>query len=64
SIGYALGAILGGAFAPTIAQALLTWTGSSLSIAVYMIIVCVISLVAVSLVKEPKGVELGVVKHH
>ncbi|MCI4010694.1 MFS transporter [Brevibacterium sp. ZH18] len=63
SIGYALGAILGGAFAPTIAETLLARTGSSLSIAVYMIIVCVISLIAVSLVKETKGVSLGIAKH-
>ncbi|RBP65047.1 putative MFS family arabinose efflux permease [Brevibacterium sanguinis] len=64
SIGYALGAILGGAFAPTIAEALLTSTGTSLSIAIYMIIVCVISLIGVSLVKETKGVPLGVSRHH
>ena len=63
SIGYALGAILGGAFAPTIAETLLARTGSSLSIAAYMIVVCVISLIAVSLVKEPKGAPLGIVKH-
>ncbi|MGO2036420.1 MAG: MFS transporter, partial [Brevibacterium sp.] len=64
SIGYALGAILGGAFAPTIAESLLASTGTSLSIAIYMIIVCIISLIAVSLVKETKGNPLGVVAHH
>ncbi|PCC48243.1 MFS transporter [Brevibacterium aurantiacum] len=63
SIGYALGAILGGAFAPTIAETLLARTGSSLSIAAYMIVVCIISLIAVSLVKETKGASLGIVKH-
>ncbi|PCC18320.1 MFS transporter [Brevibacterium aurantiacum] len=63
SIGYALGAILGGAFAPTIAETLLARTGSSLSIAAYMIVVCIISLIAVSLVKETKGAPLGIVKH-
>ena len=63
SIGYALGAILGGAFAPTIAETLLARTGNSLSIAAYMIVVCIISLVAVSLVKEPKGAPLGILKH-
>ncbi|RAF02584.1 MFS transporter, partial [Burkholderia multivorans] len=64
SIGYALGAILGGAFAPTIAETLLAKTGNSLSIAIYLIIVCVISLIGVSLVKETKGNPLGVPKHH
>ena len=64
SIGYALGAILGGAFAPTIAETLLAKTHNSLSIAIYLIIVCVISLIAVSLVKETKGNPLGVAKHH
>ncbi len=48
SIGYALGAILGGAFAPTIAETLLAETGSSISIAIYMIVVCIISLIGVS----------------
>ena len=64
SIGYALGAILGGAFAPTIAETLLAETGSSISIAIYMIIVCVISLIGVSLVKETKGNDLGLAKLH
>jgi MFS family permease len=63
SIGYALGAILGGAFAPTIAETLLAETGTSLSIAIYMIIVCIISLIGVSLVKETKGVDLGLSTH-
>ena len=63
SIGYALGAILGGAFAPTIAETLLAETGKSISIAIYMIIVCIISLIGVSLVKETKGVDLGITKH-
>ncbi|HHX47940.1 MAG TPA: MHS family MFS transporter, partial [Brevibacterium sp.] len=64
SIGYALGAILGGAFAPTIAETLLAETGSSISIAIYMIVVCIISLIGVSLVKETKGNDLGLTKHH
>ena len=60
SIGYALGAILGGAFAPTIAQALLQSTGTGVSIGVYMMVLCAISFAAVSLVREPKGIDLGV----
>ncbi|RJL35345.1 MFS transporter [Bailinhaonella thermotolerans] len=59
AIGYALGAILGGAFAPTIAQALVQGTGSALSVGAYIMALCVISLAAVTAVKEPKGADLG-----
>lgn len=58
SIGYALGAILGGAFAPMIAEALFGATGQSWTIGVYIAIAAVVSLIGVSLVKEPKGVDL------
>ncbi|MEU3269897.1 MFS transporter [Saccharomonospora sp. NPDC006951] len=60
SIGYALGAILGGAFAPTIAEVLMQATDWSVSIALYIMVLCVISFTAVSCVKEPKGADLGV----
>ncbi|MET4060915.1 metabolite-proton symporter [Arthrobacter sp. UYP6] len=60
SIGYALGAILGGAFAPTIAQMLLNKTGWSPSIGIYIMVLCVISFAAVSMVKETKGADLHV----
>ncbi|GAA1860516.1 MFS transporter [Microbacterium koreense] len=55
SIGYALGAILGGAFAPMIAEALFSATGASWTIGLYIAIASVISLIGVSLVKETKG---------
>ncbi|PVE69825.1 MFS transporter [Microbacterium testaceum] len=58
SIGYALGAILGGAFAPMIAEALLRSTGASWTIGAYIAVAALVSLVAVSLIKEPKGVDL------
>ena len=64
SIGYAFGAILGGAFAATIAESLLQstrWTGS---IGIYIMILCVISSVGVVLAKETKGRPLGVSSHH
>jgi hypothetical protein len=60
SIGYALGAILGGAFAPMIAEALLTATGDSWTIGVYIAIAALVSLAAVSVVKETKGTDLHV----
>ena len=58
SIGYALGAILGGAFAPMIAEALISSTGQSWTIGLYIAVAALISLVGVSLVKETKGVDL------
>ncbi|REE04391.1 MFS transporter [Citricoccus muralis] len=60
SISYAIGAILGGAFAPMIAQALLDVTGSSGAIAVYLIGMCVVALIAVSLVRDRSGIDLSI----
>lgn len=59
-IGYALGAILGGAFAPLIAQAILQETSWSGWIGVYIMVLCLISFGAVTLVKETKGKNLRV----
>lgn len=64
SIGYALGAILGGAFAPLIAQLLLDTTGWSPSVGIYIMVLAVISFIAVTLVKETKGIPLGVSGGH
>lgn len=55
SIGYALGSILGGAFAATVAQILLTSTGWSGSIAIYIMVLTVISAGAVLWVGETQG---------
>lgn len=55
SIGYALGAILGGAFAPMIAELLLQSTGWSGSVGVYVMVLCAISLAA----GETRGRNLG-----
>ena len=63
SIGYAIGAILGGAFAPLIAQLLLDETAWSPSIGIYIMVLATISFVAVSVVKETRGVPLGVSQH-
>ncbi|WP_417374273.1 MFS transporter [Glutamicibacter protophormiae] len=60
SIGYALGAILGGAFAATVAQILLETTGNSLSIAVYIMVLTIISVAAVLWVGETRGRNLHV----
>ena len=60
SIGYALGAILGGAFAPMISEVLVQSTGSSLSVAAYMMGTAVVSFLAVSAIRETRGNDLGV----
>jgi MFS family permease len=60
SIGYALGAILGGAFAPTIAELLMQNTGWSGSVGIYIMVLCVVSFAGVTAIKEPKGRDLGV----
>lgn len=55
SIGYAIGSVIGGAFAPMIAALLLDATGTSLSIGIYIAIISVISLIAV--LNVPKGIQ-------
>ncbi|WHZ09589.1 MAG: putative MFS-type transporter [Burkholderiaceae bacterium] len=64
SIGYALGAIIGGAFAPTIAEWIMTSWGKTSIIGVYMVVLSIISLIAVSLVKDVMGVDLHVKEVH
>ncbi|MBL3700686.1 MFS transporter [Leucobacter luti] len=58
SIGYAIGAIFGGAFAPMIADLVFGATGASWTIGAYILGVTIVSLIAVSLVKETRGVNL------
>ena len=53
SVGYTLSQVVGSAFAPTIATALYAATGTSDSIAAYLIGVSVISAIAVSLLPGP-----------
>jgi metabolite-proton symporter len=54
SISYATGAVLGGGFAPLIATALQTATGTSLSVSLYMLAVALLSLAAVLAIREPR----------
>ncbi len=51
SLGYQIGAIFGGAFAPLIAAGLLASTGSSMAIGVYMSLMCVITFVSILLLR-------------
>lgn len=60
SISYALGAILGGAFAPTIATALVQATGGTDAVSWYLVGMTLVSLVAVSLVRDRSGIDLSI----
>lgn len=59
SISYALGAILGGAFAPTIAAALREATGGTTAITVYLMAATVTGFVVTLLMRERRGIPLG-----
>ncbi|NAZ74258.1 MFS transporter [Kineococcus sp. T13] len=59
SISYALGAILGGAFAPTIATALVQRTGTVHSVGWYLSALTVIAFAATLLIRDRRGIALG-----
>ncbi|SDR97120.1 Sugar phosphate permease [Brevibacterium sandarakinum] len=59
SVSYAIGSILGGAFAPTIAKALVSATGTTTSVAFYLAIMTVIALIATLLLRDRSGMPLG-----
>ena len=59
SITYAIGAILGGAFAPTIAAWLVASTGTATSVAFYIAGVMVIAFIATLLLRDRTGIPLG-----
>jgi MFS family permease len=60
SIAYAIGAIIGGAFAPTIAQALLQATGTTWAITGYLLATVVISVIGTLLMKERRDIPLSI----
>ncbi|MBL3686235.1 MFS transporter [Leucobacter zeae] len=59
SISYAIGAILGGAFAPMIAQMLLEATGSTTAISLYLLTASVLGGVATLCLRDRSGIPLG-----
>lgn len=59
SISYALGAIIGGAFAPMIAAALVRATGTTVSVQLYLGGVVLVSLAATTLLRDRTGIPLG-----
>ncbi|WP_313811850.1 MFS transporter [Glutamicibacter sp.] len=60
SISYAFGAILGGAFAPMIATALVQATGGTTAVAWYLAVLTAVSLAAVSLIRDRSGIDLSI----
>ncbi len=59
SISYALGAIVGGAFAPTIAQAIVQATGSTDGVTWYLAGMTLVGLAATLLLRDRSGIPLG-----
>lgn len=59
SITYALGSVLGGAFAPMIAATLVEATGSTTAVSIYLVSACVIGFICTFLLKERKGIPLS-----
>lgn len=59
SITYAIGSILGGAFAPTIAAALVEATGTTVAVSGYLVTATVIGLIAALLLRDRSGIPLG-----
>ncbi|MGN8551452.1 UNVERIFIED_CONTAM: MHS family MFS transporter [Microbacterium sp. SLM126] len=59
SISYAIGAILGGAFAPMIATWLVAETGTTMSVTWYLAGMTLIGLVATLLLRDRTGIPLG-----
>ena len=58
SLGYQVTSIVAGSLAPIIATALLGQFGSYIPVAIYLVIACAITLVAVLALKETKGISL------
>jgi MFS family permease len=59
SISYAIGAILGGAFAPTIATWLVQQTGSTTAVTWYLAGMTMLGLIATLLLRDRSGIPLG-----
>lgn len=59
SITYALGSIIGGAFAPLIAAWLISTSGDIVSVSIYLTAMAVFALTAICLMKDRTGIALG-----
>ena len=52
--------LIGGAFAPTIATALVEATGTTTSVPIYLLALTLLSIVAVLVIRDRKGIDLGI----
>ena len=60
SVAYAIGAILGGAFAPTIATFLVQQTGGTTAVSIYLLGMVVVGFVATLLLRDRQGIDLSI----
>ncbi len=60
AISYALGAVLGGAFAPTIAEALQSSTGTVYAVCAYLAGMTLLGLIATAALRDHRGIPLDV----
>lgn len=60
SLSYALGAVVGGAFAPMISTALVQEFGTVMVVAVYILVMTAVALVATGLLRDRQGIDLGI----
>ncbi|MCP9185962.1 MFS transporter, partial [Acinetobacter baumannii] len=59
SITYAIGSVLGGAFAPMIAASLVEATGTTFAVSGYLVTASIVGLVCMFILRERKGIPLG-----
>lgn len=59
SITYALGSVLGGAFAPMIAASLVEATGTTFAVSGYLVSASIVGFICTFLLRERKGIALG-----
>ncbi|MDU7790446.1 MAG: MFS transporter, partial [Corynebacterium sp.] len=59
SISYAIGSILGGAFAPMIAASLVDATGTTVAVTIYLVTASLVGFTAILLLQERKGIPLS-----
>ena len=60
SITYAIGSIIGGAFAPLVAAWLISISGSTTLVTIYLVVIASLALTAICLLKDRSGMPLGV----
>ncbi|MFC0581531.1 MFS transporter [Micrococcoides hystricis] len=60
SVSYAIGAILGGAFAPTIATWLVQQTGGTTAVSIYLLSMVIVGAVATLLLRDRQGINLSI----